>query len=124
MYKVSLKASSGKHILLLRLPHWKSKKYSISWPVPIEVPIYFWRQNADRRKDGRGRYSVFPGFQFFDHIKQILNNEPEVLVDFVALIKNAGDLVEKKTRNGNVLPMREIALSDDSTDDTVYKIKN
>jgi len=55
----------------------------------------------------------------FSTVDEILDRKPGHLVDFVATIKKAGDLVEKEIRNGNVLPMREIELSDDSTEDTV-----
>jgi len=64
----------------------------------------------------------FPELNFLT-IKQISDLRPGQLVDFVALIKNFGDLIDgQKIRNGNSLPMREIVLSDDSTDDTVYNL--
>lgn len=55
----------------------------------------------------------------FSTVNEILDRKPGHCVDFVALIKKAGYLVEKEIRNGNVLPMREIELSDDSTEETV-----
>lgn len=58
----------------------------------------------------------FPMFHFLT-INEILDRKHEELVDFVALIKSAGDLVYNKTRAGEILPMREIVLFEDSTDD-------
>jgi len=55
----------------------------------------------------------------FSTINEIFNRKHRELVNFVALLKDFGDLVEKKTYAGVILPMRVIVLYDHSTVDTV-----
>ena len=53
------------------------------------------------------------------NVNTVLDLKPGVFVDIVASVKSATNLVDQKTRNGNEIPMRELELSDGSTDETV-----
>ena len=72
----------------------------------------------EKKADKADVLYLFPVFHF-STVNEILDLKPGDLVDFVALIKNADDIIDKKTKAGTILPMREIQVSDELTEDIV-----
>jgi len=72
----------------------------------------------EEKKEDEADVLTFPMIHY-STVDEMLDLKPGDFVDFVALIKNADEIVDKKTKAGDILPMREIQVSDESTDDIV-----
>jgi len=72
----------------------------------------------EERKAGDDNFPSFPLIKR-STVDEILDQLPNMNVNFVAFVKKADNLCNKKTKNGQFTPMREIEVFDDSTDETV-----
>ena len=95
----------------------KVKFISARSPGPLEF-VFEKEMQLDEKKAGDADFPIFPTVKR-STVDEILDLKPEMNVNFVAFVKKADDLCNKKTRNGNVLPMRKVELSDSSTNETV-----
>lgn len=98
----------------------KVKFVSARSPGPFEF-VFEKEMQLEEKKAGDADFPIFPKIKL-STVDEILDLKPEMNVNFVALVKKADDICNKKTRSGNVLPMRKIELSDSSTDETVSSL--